>query len=107
MLRMLLLIVETLFLVSFWLQTRINLREWWPDWFSPPLNSDYLIPFVYLSDILLLCLLLIWIVRKSSKFLASGFSIASPWGLKPGIYLKKSDGLAELLCSDYFSLGVD
>ena len=88
MLRMLLLIVETLFLVSFWLQTRINLREWWPDWFSPPLNSDYVIPFVYLSDILLLCLLLIWIVRKSSKFLASGFSIASPWGLKPGIYLK-------------------
>ena len=85
MLRMLLLIVETLFLVSFWLQTRINLREWWPDWFSPPLNSDYLIPFIYLSDILLLCLLLIWM---AGKVLGIKRIFAGTWQLIFGSYFK-------------------
>ena len=50
-------LIEVAFLVSFWLQTRINLRQWWPEFFSTPLTSDYLIPFIYLSDILLILLL--------------------------------------------------
>ena len=84
----LLLIVEVLFFGSFWLQTRINLREWWPDWFSPPLNSDYLIPFVYLSDILLTCLLIIWVISKGINLLVSGFRVAGSWKLKPSTYIR-------------------
>lgn len=57
------LLLEIGFLVTFWWQSRINLRQWWPDFFSAPLTSDYLIPFVYLSDIFLIALLVVVFMR--------------------------------------------
>lgn len=54
-------LLEIIFFISFWLQTRVNLWQWWPDFFNAPLNSDYLIPFIYLSDITLITLLVVWV----------------------------------------------
>ncbi len=80
-----LLILEILFWASFWLQTRINLREWWPNWFTVPLNSDYLIPFIYLSDILLVLLLTLWLVERGFRLQISGFrkKAIHAWHLAP------------------------
>lgn len=78
-------ILELLFLGSFWLQTRVNLREWWPDYFSIPLTSDYLIPFIYLSDICLVLLLLVWLVEKMYGLWRTrfrGLTLATPLPLQ-------------------------
>lgn len=89
MLHRLLLVVEVLFLLTFWWQTRINLRELFPDFFTTPLASDYLIPFVYLSDIFLVGVLILWGAGKGFRLQASGFkaSITGSWHLTPGVWI--------------------
>lgn len=87
MLRKVLIIIEILFYSSFWLQTRINLRDWWPNLFSAPLNSDYLIPFVYLSDILLVALLIVWVANKGIRYQISDIRKTYPLNLKPETWI--------------------
>lgn len=93
-----LLIIETLFWGSFWLQTRVNLREWWPSWFNAPLNSDYLIPFVYLSDLVLGLLLLVWLLEKMHQL----YLVRN----KVDVEMFKSVKLVSWLSSPGFWLGV-
>lgn len=51
---------EVLFLVTFWWQTRFDLLHWFPGWTAPIGSIDYLVPFVYLSDILFGVVLFLW-----------------------------------------------
>lgn len=51
---------EVLFLCTFWWQTRFNLLRWFPGWAAPIGSIDYLIPFVYLSDVLFGAVLVLW-----------------------------------------------
>jgi hypothetical protein len=53
---------EVLFVATFWWQTRINLLRLFPGWQPPAAQIDYLIPFVYLSDICLVGIVGCWLL---------------------------------------------
>lgn len=55
--------LELVFLATFWWQTRINVAEWWPE-LGTSLMVDYLMPFLYLSDVLFGAVLVVWLVEK-------------------------------------------
>lgn len=56
-------------MTAFWWQTRFNLLRWFPEWRAPVVTIDYLTPFIYLSDILFIAVLIVWFITIDWKAL--------------------------------------
>lgn len=71
---------ESLFFLTIFWQTRLNLSHIRPDILPPPIVSDYLIPFLYLSQVFFGLTLALWLiiyrrplVRSISRLLSPAF----------------------------------
>jgi hypothetical protein len=70
--------LEFLFLWSFWWQTRLDLARYW-HFSSPSLTIDYLLPFLYLSDVLCCLLIVVWLILHHSSLRWPSISISGWW----------------------------
>lgn len=66
--------METLFFLSIFWQTRLDLSQYFPDTFWLPAASDYLKPFIYLSQVLFLITLVLWLIIYRQRILPTAKS---------------------------------
>lgn len=94
-------LLEALFILSLPWQTRLNLSEVWPNFLAPPIHSDYLYPYLYLSQLLFLATFTLWLWQSHRRSNLRNLLKISALDSSLGIFLAIS--IIALILTPFFS----